>query len=107
MVKRWRIPTTLTNIWSFLGVANYYRRFVESFSSITAPLTKLTHKKAKVLWSDACEGSFKNMKDKLTTASVLTMLEGTNGFMVYYDASRVGLGCLLMHRDKVVAYAST
>ena len=87
-------------------MASYYRRFVESFSSIAAPLTKLTQKKVKFLWSDLCENSFDKLKDKLTTAPVLTLPEGVDDFVVYYDASRVGLGCVFMQHGKVVAYAS-
>lgn len=58
---------------------------MESFSSIVTPLTRLTLNKVKVLWFDACEGSFEKLKDKLTSAPVLTLPEGTNGFVVYCD----------------------
>lgn len=98
---------TPANIQRSLGLARYYRRFVESFLSIVAPLTKLTEKKVKFLWSHSCEGSFKNQKDKLTSAPVLTLPEGIDYFMVYCDASHVGLGCILIQYGKVVAYAST
>ena len=106
VVKKWPRPTTPIDIRSFLGLAGYYRRFVESFSSIAAPLTKLTQKKMKFVWSDLCENSFEKLKDKLTTAPVLTLPEGVDDFVVYCDASRVGLGCVLMQRGKVIAYAS-
>ena len=97
---------TPTDIRSFLGLAGYYRRFVESFSSIAAPLTKLTQKKMKFVWSDLCENSFEKLKDKLTTAPILTLPEGVDDFVVYCDASRMGLSCVLMQRGKVIAYAS-
>ncbi|KAH0722387.1 hypothetical protein KY290_005067 [Solanum tuberosum] len=90
----------------FLGLAGYYRRFVERFSSIASPLTALTQKKAKFIWSEACEMSFQELKDKLTSASVLTLPEWTGGFMFYCDASRIGLGCMLMQNGKFIAYAS-
>lgn len=106
VVKKWPRPMTPTDIRSFLGLAGYYRRFVENFSSIAAPLTRLTQKKTKFLWSETCEGSFEKLKDRLTSAPVLTLPEGTEGFVVYCDASRVGLGCVLMQHGKVVAYAS-
>lgn len=77
---------------------------MESFSSIASPLTKLTHNEVKFLWFDACESSFE--KDKLNSAPVLTLPEGTNGFIVYCDTSWVGLGCVLMQHGKVVAYPS-
>ena len=89
-----------------MGLVGYYRRFVEIFSSIAAPLTKLTQKKIKFLWSDLCENSFEKLKDKLTTAPVLTLPEGVDDFVVYCDASHVGLGCVLMQRGKVITYAS-
>ncbi|XP_059306506.1 uncharacterized protein LOC132057948 [Lycium ferocissimum] len=61
-VKSWPRPTSVSDIRSFLGLAGYYRRFVEGFSSISAPLTKLTRKKVKFQWSDACERSFEELK---------------------------------------------
>ena len=69
---------------------------MESFSSIATPLTKLNQKKVYFSWSDACEGSFKKLKDKLTLSLVLTLLEGNDGFVVYCDASRVGLSYALI-----------
>ncbi|WMV46041.1 hypothetical protein MTR67_039426 [Solanum verrucosum] len=106
VVKNWPRPLTRTDIRIFLGLAGYYRRFVEGFSSIASPLTTLTQKKAKFVWLEVCEKSFQELKDKLTSASVLTLPESTNGFVVYCDASRVGLGCVLMQHGKVIAYAS-
>ncbi|WMV49832.1 hypothetical protein MTR67_043217 [Solanum verrucosum] len=105
-VKSW--PRTLTplNIRRFLGLAGYYRRFVEGFSSIASPLTALTQKKANFIWSEACEMSFQELKDRLTSAPVLTLPEWTDGFMVYCDASRIRLGCMLMQNGKFIAYAS-
>ncbi|WMV07857.1 hypothetical protein MTR67_001242 [Solanum verrucosum] len=98
-VKSCPRPLSLTDIRSFLGLAGYYRRFVEGFSSIASPLTTLTQKKVKFVCSEACEKIFQELKDRLTSAPVLTLPEGTYGFMVYCDASRVDLGCTLMLRD--------
>jgi len=105
-VKSWPRPLSPSDIRSFLGLAGYYRRFVEGFSSIASPLTALTQKKSKFEWSESCEKSFQLLKDKLTSAPVLTLPEGTEGFVVYCDASRVGLGCVLMQHGKVIAYSS-
>ncbi|KAH0706733.1 hypothetical protein KY289_011809 [Solanum tuberosum] len=105
-VQNWPRPTCPTDIMSFLGLAGYYRRFVEGFSSISSPLTKLTQKIVKFQWSEACEKNFQKLKKRLTIAPVLTLPEGTQGFVVYCDASRVGLGCVLMQNGKVIAYAS-
>ncbi|WMV54289.1 hypothetical protein MTR67_047674 [Solanum verrucosum] len=105
-VQNWPRPTSPTDIRSFLGLDGYYRRFVEGFSCISSPLTKLTQKTVKFQWSEGCEKSFQELKKRLTTASVLTLPEGTQGFVVYCDASRVGLGSVLMQNGKVIAYVS-
>ena len=76
-VRKWPRPMSSIDIRSFLGLAGYYRRFLESYSSISAPLTKLTQKKVKVMWSDSCENYFEKLKYKLTIAPVLTLPKGT------------------------------
>ncbi|XP_049351862.1 uncharacterized protein LOC125816315 [Solanum verrucosum] len=86
-VKNWPRPATPTEVRSFLGLAGYYRRFVEGFASISAPLTKLTQKEVKFQWSDACEKSFQELKNKFTSTPVLVLPEGTEGYVVYCDAS--------------------
>ena len=105
-VKNWPRPLSSSDIRSFLGLAGYYRRFVEGFASISSPLTKLTQKKAKYQWSEACEKSFQELKDRLASAAILTLPEGKDGFVLYCDASHMGLGCVLMQHGKVIAYAS-
>ena len=99
-------PTNVTEIRSFLGLAGYYRKFVEGFSKLAAPLTKLTRKEEKFVWSEACQQSFDELKWKLTLAPVLTLPSGQDGYTVYCDASRQGLGCVLMQHENVIAYAS-
>lgn len=99
-------PTTPTEIRSFLGLAGYYRKFMEGFSILTSPLTKLTQKVIKFQWSDACERSFEELKLRLTMAPVLDLLDDIDGFVVNCDASRIRLGCVLLQHDKVIAYAS-
>ena len=105
-VASWEQPTTVTEVQSFLGLAGYYRRFIEGFSKIARPLHCLTRKEVKFKWTDRCEESFQTLKEKLTSAPVLTLLEGNEGFEAYSDASRQGLGCVLMQHKRVVAYAS-
>ncbi|GJR31153.1 putative reverse transcriptase domain-containing protein [Tanacetum coccineum] len=78
-VKNWKAPRTPTEVYSFLGLARYYRRFIENFSKIAKSLTILTQK---------------------------TLPDGPEDFVVYCDASGIGLGCVLMQRGKVIAYAS-
>ena len=106
IIAEWPRPTTVTEVRSFLGLAGYYRRFVKDFSKIAAPLTRLTQKNVRFNWTDRCEGHFLLLKDLLTSALVLTLPSGDEGYTVYYDASRVGLGCVLMRNGKVIAYAS-
>ncbi|WMV32596.1 hypothetical protein MTR67_025981 [Solanum verrucosum] len=69
-------------------------------------MTKLTQKKAKFVWSDECEESFQTLKERLVSAPILSLPDGLAGFVVYCDASRIGLGCVLMQSGKVIAYAS-
>ena len=87
-IVNWKPPTNVTKIRSFLGLAGYYRKFVEGFSKLAAPLTKLTRKEEKFVWSEACQQSFDELKQKLTSAPVLTLLSGQDGYTVYCDASR-------------------
>jgi ribonuclease HI len=96
----------VSEIRSFLGLAGYYRRFIEGFSKIARPMTELLKKEKKFNWTESCEKSFQELKRRLTTAPVLTLLDIQRDFVVYCDASRQGLGCVLMQDGKVVAYAS-
>ncbi|KAA0067363.1 pol protein [Cucumis melo var. makuwa] len=93
---------------SFLGhvVSSYYRRFVEDFSRIASPLIQLTRKGTPFVWSPACESSFQELKQKLVSAPVLTVPDGSGSFVIYSDSSKKGLGCVLMQQGRVVAYAS-
>jgi hypothetical protein len=105
-VSNWRQPTNVSEIRSFLGLAGYYRRFIEGFSKIARPMTELLKKEKKFNWSESCEKSFQELKRRLTTAPVLTLPDIQRDFVVYCDASRQGLGCVLMQDGKVVVYAS-
>ncbi|XP_034695617.1 uncharacterized protein LOC117921767 [Vitis riparia] len=106
VVQEWQRPTNVFEVRSFLGLARYYRRFVEDFSRIAAPMTWLTRKGVKFDWNEECENAFQKLKRKLTTAPVLTAPISGELFTIYCDASTVGLGCVLMQQGKVVAYAS-
>ena len=96
----------MTEIRSFVGLAGYYRRFIEGFSRIATPLTQLTRKDQPFAWTDRCEESFLKLKQKLTSAPVLVIPDTGKPFEVYCDASHQGLGCVLMQERRVVAYAS-
>ncbi|XP_073133909.1 uncharacterized protein [Henckelia pumila] len=105
-VKDCSVPRSALEIRSFLGLAGYYRKFIKDFSSIYVPLTALTKKNAKFIWKPECQESFDVLKEALTTAPVLAMPSGEGDFVVYTDASMLGLGTLLMQRDSAIAYAS-
>ncbi|KAK1644663.1 hypothetical protein QYE76_062468 [Lolium multiflorum] len=105
-VEEWKTPTTQTEVRAFLGLAGYYRRFVEGFSSIARPMTQLLKKDKKFEWTDKCEDSFQQLKTRLTTAPILIMPDITKPFDVYCDASKIGLGCVLMQEGKVISYLS-
>ena len=99
-------PATVSQIRSFLGLAGYYRHFIEGFSKIAKPMTELLKKDKKFEWMSDCEKSFTELKKRLTTAPILTLPDIYRSFDVYCDASRQGLGCVLMQDGKEVAYAS-
>jgi hypothetical protein len=105
-VMDWKPPTTVRQIQSFLGLAGYYRRFIPDFSRIAKPMTKLLKKGVKFDWNQKCEDAFHALRRHLTTAPVLAQLDDTKSFDVYCDASRTGLGCVLMQDNRVIAYAS-
>ncbi|GKE69965.1 hypothetical protein Tco_1528037, partial [Tanacetum coccineum] len=81
-IKNWAAPMTLTEVREFLGLAGYYRRFIEGFSVIAKPLTKLTQKNKKYEWGEEEEEPFQLLKQKLCSAAILALLEGTNDFVV-------------------------
>jgi hypothetical protein len=105
-VLSWNVPTSVGDIQSFLGLAGYYRRFIEGFSKISMPMTKLLKKDKKFEWTSACEASFQELKKQLTTAPILVMSDMEKSFSIYCDASSQGLGCVLMQDGHVVVYAS-
>jgi len=105
-VLKWSPPQTVGEIRSFLGMVGYYRRFIEGFSSIAKPMTSLLEKGKPFKWSEQCQASFEELKKRLTTAPILTLPDVTKSFSIYCDASKQGLGCVLMQEGKVIAYAS-
>jgi hypothetical protein len=102
----WKAPKDVQGIKSFIGMAGYYWHFIEGFSKIARPMTALLSKKVEFKWTPACQESFEMLKQKLTTALVLVLLDVHKLFSIYCDASYTGLGCVLMQEGKVVAYSS-
>jgi hypothetical protein len=105
-VLGWKVPRSVLQIHSFLGLAGYYRRFIPNFSKIAKPMTKLLEKEAKFEWSQQCDEAFLTLKKLLTTAPVLAQPDIEEPFDVYYDASSTGIGWVLMQGGHVIAYAS-
>ena len=105
-ITNWERPRTPTEVRSFLGLAGYYRRFVQKFSRIAIPLTKLTRKNEKFIWNDKCEESFQELKRRLITVPILSLPDDHGNSVIYSDASHKGLGCVQIQHDKVIVYAS-
>jgi hypothetical protein len=105
-VLNWMPPTTISEIRSFLGLAGYYRPFIKDFSKIAKPMTKLLEKNKAFEWTKECQASFDELKKQLTSSPILVLPELTKKFDIYCDASRQGLGCVLMQEGQVVCYAS-
>ena len=94
-VTEWLAPTSVSEIHSFLGLAGYYRRFIENFSKIAKPMTELLKKDTKFQWMEECEASFQELKKRLTIAPVLILPDIRKDLKVYCVASRLGLGGVL------------
>ncbi|GJY88558.1 putative reverse transcriptase domain-containing protein [Tanacetum coccineum] len=99
-IKDWASSKSPTEIRQFLGLLGYYRRFIKGFSKIAKPIAKLTQKKVKFEWGDKQETAFQLLKQKLCSAPILALLEGSEDFIVYCDPSIKGLGTVLMQREK-------
>jgi hypothetical protein len=102
----WNVPMSVSDIWSFLGLTGYYRRFIKGFSKISKPMTELLNKDKKFEWMPAWEASFQELKKRLKTALILVMPDMEKPFSIFCDASGQRLGYVLMQDGHVVAYAS-
>ena len=96
VVISWERPKSIFKIRNFLGLARYYMRFIDDFSQLAAPMTRLTRKEVKFEWDDLCEKAFQELKRRLTSTPILIVLKRGQRYTVYRYASRVGLGCVLM-----------
>jgi hypothetical protein len=105
-VLDWKPPTSVHQIRSFLGLAGYYRCFIPDFSRIAKPMTELLKKGVKFSWNEKYEEAFHTLRAHLTTAPVLAQPDNSKPFDIYCDASGIGLGCVLMQDNRVIAYAS-
>jgi len=105
-IMEWPAPTNVTEVRSFMGLAGYYRRFVEGFSKIANPITELQKKNKKFVWTEKCTEAFQRLKELLTTGSILKVPDMDADFLVCTDASKEGLGGVLMQDGRVIAYIS-
>ena len=105
-VMSWERTNSVFKIRSFLGLAEYYKRFIEDFSRLAAPMMRLTWKEVKFEWNDLCEKAFQELKRRLTSAPILIVPKRGQKYTMYCDASKAGLGFVLMQSGRVVAYGS-
>jgi hypothetical protein len=105
-VLDWKPPTSVHQIRSFLGLAGYYHRFIPDFSRIAKPMIEQLKKEVKFSWDQKYEDAFHTLRAHLTTAPVLAQPDVSKPFDIYCDASGIGLGCVLMQDNRVIAYAS-
>jgi len=104
-IIEWPKPTNVTEVRNFLGLVGYYKRFVKDFSKIPSPLTNLLKKVVKFEWTNRCEEPFQKLKNKLSSARILTLPVEGEEYTIYSDAPKDGLGYVLMQKDKVISYA--
>eukprot|EP00253_Pinus_taeda_P007271 PITA_07271 len=105
-IMDWPIPKDVTDVRSFMGLAGYYRRFVAGFSKVAFPITSLQKKGKLFHWTPDCQKSFEQLKHLLTTAPVLSIADPNKDYVVCTDASKEGLGGVLMQEGRVIAYES-
>jgi hypothetical protein len=102
-VVEWTRPINVFEVQSLFGLTGYYRCFIKGFSKLSTPRITLTKKNARYVWTDECEHSFQELKKRLVTTPVLALPMESGDFIVYSDASRKGLGCVLMQNGNIIA----
>jgi hypothetical protein len=103
-IMEWPAPTNFPEVHSFMGLAGYYRRFVEGFSKIENLIMKLQKKNKKFVWTEKYTEEFRRLKDFLTTTPILKVPNMDEDFLVCIDASKEGLGRVLMQYIQVISY---
>ena len=109
-VTKWPTPTSVQEVQQFLGLASYYRRFVRNFAEIAKPLHRLTERGRKFFWTLECETAFATLKNRLSSAPILSFPDFSKPFLLDTDASQEGIGAVLSQisdgNEQVIAYAS-
>jgi hypothetical protein len=105
-IMEWSVPKDVSDIWYFMGITGYYRRFIEWFSKIAYSITSLQNKETKFNWSEKCQDSFNKLKGLLTIAPILKVAYPEKDFTVCVYASKEGLGCVLTQEGHVACYES-
>jgi hypothetical protein len=103
-IMEWLASKNVVKVHSFMGLVGYYRWFVEGFSKITNPITKLQKKNKEFVWTEKCAESLRRLKELLTTTLMLKDLDMDTKFLVWTDASKKGLGGLFMQDGRVISY---
>ena len=110
-IREFPTPQNLTELRRFLGMTSYYRCFISGFSDIAGPLHRLTHKGARFDWDKNCQNAFEQLKEQLLSAPVLAFPDLNGDYILYTDASDVGIVAVLTQKDesgeeRVVSFAS-
>ncbi|VDH96762.1 Hypothetical predicted protein [Mytilus galloprovincialis] len=108
-VHSFAAPKNVKEVRMFLGLCNYYRKFIHNYSKITSPLNQLLHKDQQFHWTDECQRSLETLKTKLTSAPILVFPDFNKEFILHTDASGTAIGYVLGQHDKdkklrVIAY---
>ena len=101
----WLVPSNTTALHGFLGLTGYYQKFIQGYGAIAAPLTRLL-KKNGFHWTPEAEKAFHNLKQAMKQTPILILLDFSKLFAVEADASRIGLGAILMQEGRPLAYYS-
>ena len=105
-VTAWPAPTTVKEIQQFLGLTNFFRKFILGYCNLAAPMTELTKKNVDWLWSNDCDKAFQELKSKLSTAPVLAIPDPAAPFELISDSCGFGIGAVLMQNNRPVAFYS-
>jgi hypothetical protein len=103
-IMEWPTPTSVPEVLSFMGLAGYYRWFIEGFLNIENPITELQKKNKNFIWTEKCAKAFWRLKELLTTTPILKVPDMDADFLVCTDASKEGLGGVLMQDGRVITY---